>query len=69
MKNAHELNTDEEHKDNIESMTHLEMAELWRHAPVGHIYFNKTLPHFKTFSMRFREFGGMTTEISEQVSK
>jgi hypothetical protein len=63
--------TDEEieiAKKEIDEMTHVEMATTYRFAPAGHRYFNftnKDLPDY--FMKRFKELGGMTSEISKQI--
>ena len=53
------------HKERIDKMSQVEMASLWRFAPAGHMYFNNGLPLHKYFAARFKELGGMTTEISK----
>ena len=30
--------------DQIDNLTHIEMARLWRHAPEGHIFFDTSRP-------------------------
>jgi len=57
-----------QHKDNIDNMSQIDMAILWRHAPSGHVYFDSTLPLFKYFDKRFKELGGFTPEISKSIS-
>lgn len=59
-----------EQKDEIRqiySMSQTEMASLWRFAPAGHEWFNKTLPYYKHFNRRFKHLGGFTPEISKQI--
>ena len=52
----------------IRKMTHLEMCDLWRHAPSGHHYFDNTLPYSGEFKRRlFTHFGGFTPEISKKI--
>lgn len=51
----------------INKMTHVEMAKLWRFALPGHKYFDKTLPYFEVFNKRFKEYGGMTSNISKLI--
>ena len=52
----------------INKMSHLEMCKLWRQAPVGHEYFDSTLPYASVFQARlFNHFGGFTPEISKQI--
>ena len=53
----------------INQMGHYEMCSLWRFAPSGHPYFDKTLPYYKVFEERlFKHFGGFTPEISKSLS-
>lgn len=63
------MNQDEiqEHLDNINELTQFEMAALWRHAPIGHIYFNENLPFHEVFKKRFEELGGMNPSISKRI--
>jgi hypothetical protein len=51
----------------IYSMSHTEMASLWRFAPAGHPWFNSTLPYFKHFERRFDRLGRFTPEISKHI--
>ena len=45
----------------INNMSHSSLSILWRNAPSGHPYFDKTLPFFKVFEKRlFEHFGGFT---------
>lgn len=55
--------------EKINNMSHFEMAKLWRYSPIGHEYFDVNLPYFEVFMDRFRDFGGMTAEISKQIEK
>ena len=55
------------HINDINKMTHVEMAELWRYAPSGHPYFDNTLPLYNIFKERFAHFGGMTVEVSKEI--
>jgi hypothetical protein len=49
-------------------MEHYEMCMLWRFAPSGHPYFDKTLPYAEIFKERlFKHFGGFTPEISKSL--
>ena len=57
----------QKHIENINAMSQMEMASLWRHAPAGHPYFNSTLPLFAVFEKRFKELGGMTPAISKAI--
>ncbi len=43
------------------------LARLWRNAPAGHPYFDKTKPYFRHFKRRFKRLGGMTTQVSKQI--
>jgi hypothetical protein len=67
---ADKVYTEEEIKEiraEIDNMSQLEMARLYRFAPAGHIYFNSTLPFFDYFNKRFKDLGGMTPGISKQI--
>lgn len=55
------------HKDAIDGMTQMRMAELWRFAPSGHPYFDNRLPLFEYFEARFRSLGGMTPAVSKAI--
>ena len=57
----------ERHKKDINEMSQMDMASLWRFAPSGHPYFDNTLPLHKHFEERFKELGGFTTEISKRI--
>jgi hypothetical protein len=57
-----------EAKKQIDALSQYDMAALLRFAPVGHPYFDCTngdLPQY--FQDRFKEKGGMTTEISKSL--
>lgn len=63
------MTDDETHTemDRIRSMSHTEMARLYRFAPAGHIYFNTNLPFNAVFQQRFKALGGMTPAISKEI--
>lgn len=48
----------------IDNMTQVEMARLWRYAPAGHPLFDKGLPLWERFEARFE---GFTPEISKAI--
>ena len=50
--------------DTINKMGQEEMARLWRFAPSGHPYFDRTLPYYEYFQARFE---GFTPEISKSI--
>ena len=57
-----------QHIDYINTMTHEDMARMWRFAPSGHPYFNVKFPEIvSAFSERWKGFGGMTTVISKRI--
>lgn len=60
---------DEEQKtiDSINQMSQIQMALLWRYAPSGHLYFDRTKPFFEVFDKRFTELGRFTPEISKAI--
>lgn len=62
--NLNELNN---WKDTISKMERHEMADLRRHAPIGHPIFRSDLPLNALFEKRFRELGGMTPAISKDI--
>lgn len=61
--------TDAEQKEieNINQMSQYEMASLWRFAPPGHPYFDKSKPFHRIFEKRFQELGGFTPAISKSL--
>lgn len=54
-------------KAEIDKLSHIEMADLQRHAPPGHPYFDGNLPFYEHFTERFEKFGGMTPAISKAI--
>lgn len=59
----------EERIRNINEMSQLEMASLWRYASFGHPYFDETKPFYEIFKKRFDELGGFAPEISKQLGR
>ena len=58
----------EQHLQYIRTMSHLEMARLWRFAPSGHPYFNTDFAVLTNeFAKRWELLGGMTSEISKLI--
>lgn len=53
--------------EEINKLSHIEMAKLWRFSEVGHVYFDSSLPYYKIFWERFNKFGGMTPGISKII--
>ena len=53
--------------DDINKMSHIKMARMWRFAPLTHVFFDVRYPYYDIFKKRFEKFGGMTTEISKRV--
>ncbi|MGK0272155.1 MAG: hypothetical protein ACI88H_002821 [Cocleimonas sp.] len=53
--------------DNINKMSQLEMARLWRNAPSGHPYFDTSKHYHQIFKKRFEQLGGFTPSISKQI--
>lgn len=53
------------HLSDIANMSRFDMAKLWRFAPTGHVYFDRTLPLYEAFKKRFDELGGFSPEISK----
>ena len=62
-----DTDTIEQEKATIYGMGQEEMARLWRFAPAGHPYFDKTLPLWEHFEKRFKSLGGMTPAISKSL--
>lgn len=61
---------DKEVKEQINQMSRIEMAYLWRFAPSGHPYFDDRKPFYKVFKKRFmHDLGGFTPEISKAIEK
>lgn len=55
--------------NHINEMSHRDMCSLWRFAPSGHPYFDKTLPYAEVFKARlFDHFGGFSPEISKALT-
>lgn len=54
-------------KNEIDTLSQIEMAKLWRFAPVGHKYFDTTKPWHLHFDERFKKLGGMTPQISKEI--
>jgi hypothetical protein len=54
-------------KEEIDRLSHIEMARLWRFAPSGHPYFIAGRKESEYFATRFKELGGMTPAISKQI--
>lgn len=51
----------------IRNLTQLQMARLWRFAPVGHPYFDRRFGLLGVFQERFLKLGGFTSQISKQI--
>jgi hypothetical protein len=51
----------------IEGMSHEDMAYMYRFAPSWHPYFQCDTPEWELFIGRFKELGGMTSEISRKI--
>jgi hypothetical protein len=56
-----------DHMEQIENMTHSEMASLWRFAPAGHPYFVRESQLYTAFKKRFDGFGGFTPAVSKEI--
>jgi hypothetical protein len=57
----------QEWKDKIAVMSHEEMCRLWRTANIGHPVFNIDYPIYEYFKERYKDFGGMTPEMSKKI--
>mgnify|MGYP000076622083 CR=1 FL=1 len=51
----------------INKLNHEQCCRLWRFAPSGHPYFDKTGEYWKFFKARFDSFGGFTPEMSKKI--
>ena len=51
-------------KARIDAMTQEDMARLWRFAAPGHPYFDRRLPLYEYFEVRFK---GFTPQLSKQI--
>ena len=53
--------------EEINNLSHEEMARLWRFVPSGHTFFDADLPYYTVFAARFEELGGMTPTLSKVI--
>jgi hypothetical protein len=53
--------------ERINAMSQFDMCSLWRFAPAGHPYFDRTLPYADIFKARMDRLGGFTPEISKAL--
>lgn len=56
-----------EERAEIDALSRIEMARLWRFAPAGHRYFVSGTPLNEYFKRRFEGLGGFSPEISKQI--
>ena len=56
-----------EHKAEIDGLSREEMCRLWRFAPSGHRYFDRSKPFYEYFEKRFSELGRFSPEISKRI--
>ena len=61
------MTEEEETIEEINQLSQMDMARLWRYAPPGHPYFDKTKPFYEVFDKRFRELGGFNPTISKAI--
>lgn len=55
-------------KEDIDKMSQIDMAKLWRFAPSGHPYFDcRNKEVFEYFKKKFEEKGGFTPAISKAI--
>ena len=58
----------EQHLAYIRTMSHMDMAYMWRFTPSGHPYFNTDYPLLtRAFADRWELLGGMTPAISKKI--
>jgi len=53
--------------DQINNMTHTQMANHYRNAPLGTPEFMRDTPECKAFNKRWEDFGGWNPVVSKQV--
>lgn len=58
---------DQKTKDEIDALTHEDMCRLWRFAEPGHKYFISGSLEYDYFKEKFKQYGGMTPEISKKI--
>ena len=61
------IKPDEKIVEQINSMSQIEMARMWRFSPSGNPIFDSSLPYYEIFAKRFKELGGFTPEISKAI--
>ena len=54
-------------KEEISNLSRHEMCRLMRFAPIGHPYFDTSLPFNEVFKVRFDKLGGFSPEISKRL--
>lgn len=57
-------------KKHIDSLTHIQLARIYRFAPSGHKYFDafgENREIYDYFMTRFKSLGGITTEVSKYI--
>ena len=54
-------------KSRLLRMDRLPMARLYRFAPVGHPVFRRDMTLNTIFNQRFKQLGGMSSEVSQQI--
>lgn len=57
----------EAEKAKIDKMDRHAMCQLWRFAPAGHPYFDRTKPFWEHFEKRFTALGGFSPAISKAI--
>ena len=62
------MKTEQEKIKEIENMSHLELARIWRFAPPGDEMLDMTKPYSKIIEQRlFKEFDGFIPAISKAL--
>jgi len=62
------MKTEQEKIKEINNMSHLELARIWRFAPSGDEMLDMTKPYSKIIEHRlFEEFNGFTPKISKAL--
>ena len=57
--------TDADRQQEINRLSHLEMAEIMEFTPRNHIY--RSAPYRAMFDKRFKQLGGMTKDLKMQL--
>jgi hypothetical protein len=62
-----DLKITSEEREKILAMSRFDMCQLYRFAPCGHPYFDRTNPLSEVFDLRFTELGRFSPAISKAI--